>query len=134
MTDRRSFLTVAGFAAVAAGTGLSVSGCSSSASTPGAAPAELALPVADVPVGGGFIFKEADYVVTQPEAGTFRAFDKTCPHQGCPVTAITDGEIVCRCHNTHFSITDGSVIKGPSLKGLAEATATVSGERVIVTR
>ena len=36
----------------------------------------------DIPVGGGAVFAEQDIVVTQPEAGQFRAFSATCTHQG----------------------------------------------------
>ena len=36
---------------------------------------------AKVPVGGGVIRADADYVVTQPQEGTYKAFAKTCTHE-----------------------------------------------------
>ena len=131
MTDRRSFLTAAGLAAVAAGAGLGAAGCS----TPprGRAAVPVRVPIAQVPVGGGKILTEGRYVITQPTAGTFRAFDKDCPHQGCPVTKIQDAEIVCVCHNSRFTLADGRVTTGPSTSGLTPATATVEGDEVVIT-
>ena len=87
---------------------------------------------AEVPVGGGYILPDADYVVTQPEKGTYKAFSKLCTHQGCPVAQIVAKEIVCNCHGSHFSISDGSVLSGPAKKPLPEAKATVSGDQIVV--
>jgi Rieske Fe-S protein len=43
---------------------------------------------ADIPVGGGTVFKDEKVVVTQPEAGTFEAFTAVCTHQGCIVKEV----------------------------------------------
>lgn len=45
-------------------------------------------PSADIPVGGGTIFKDEKVVVTQPEEGTLRAFTAICTHQGCVVAEV----------------------------------------------
>ena len=74
----------------------------------------------------------ADYVVTQPDKGTYKAFSKICTHQGCAVSQIADSEIVCRCHGSHFSIKDGSVISGPAKASLPEAKTTVSGDKIVI--
>jgi Rieske Fe-S protein len=74
--------------------------------------------VADVPVGGGYI--GAEYVVTQPTAGTFKAFDKTCTHAGCDVSKVDAEVITCPCHNSTFSIKDGSPTGGPARQPLKE--------------
>jgi Rieske Fe-S protein len=87
---------------------------------------------AEVPVGGGFILPNADYVVTQPTKGSYKAFSKICTHQGCPVSAILNKEIVCKCHNSHFSIEDGSVVSGPAQKPLPAAKTTVSGDKIVI--
>ena len=87
---------------------------------------------ADVPVGGGVIMQNAGFVVTQPTAGTYKAFSSVCPHQGCPVSAITNGAIVCYCHGSQFSVKDGSVITGPARWGLAAATVTQSGDSLVI--
>ena len=88
---------------------------------------------ADVPVGGGVILDDADYVVTQPTKGTFKAFSKICTHQGCPVTKVENGLIGCPCHGSEFSVEDGSVKAGPAKKPLAESATTVLGSKVYVT-
>lgn len=75
---------------------------------------------ADIPVGGGKIFKAEKVVVTQPAEGEFKAFDAICTHKQCPVGSVSDGSIICPCHDSRFSITDGSVQSGPAKQGLAE--------------
>ena len=72
----------------------------------------------DIPVGGGEIFADQGVVVTQPTAGEFKAFGPICTHQGCPVTNVDGGTINCTCHNSRFSIEDGSVKAGPATKPL----------------
>jgi Rieske Fe-S protein len=84
---------------------------------------------ADVPEGGGVI--KGDYVITQPAAGTYKAFSKVCTHQGCDVNKIDGGVISCPCHGSEFSIEDGSVKGGPAPKGLPETKVKVSGKNVV---
>ncbi len=88
--------------------------------------------VADVPVGGGVVMQDAAYVVTQPTAGTFKAFSKICTHQGCPVSSVSNGHINCACHGSSFSATDGSVVSGPAKKALAETKVTLSGDSLVI--
>ncbi|MFI9638705.1 Rieske (2Fe-2S) protein [Micromonospora sp. NPDC051925] len=104
-------------------------GADGSSAAPGEqppAPAALAA-VADIPVGGGKIFKTEGVVVTQPTAGTIKAFSATCTHQGCTVTSVKDGTIVCGCHNSVFGIADGAVQSGPAGQPLAARAVTVDG-------
>lgn len=82
---------------------------------------------ADVPEGGGTIFKEHKVVVTQPAAGDYKAFSAICTHNGCPVTSVSKGTINCDCHGSKFDITDGSVRRGPATKPLKAAKVSVSG-------
>jgi Rieske Fe-S protein len=84
----------------------------------------------DIPEGGGKIFAEQKVVVTQPTAGTFKAFSAVCTHQGCAVTTVADGTINCPCHGSKFKIADGSVATGPATQPLAAANITVSGDSV----
>ncbi|MER6675391.1 Rieske (2Fe-2S) protein [Streptomyces sp. NPDC000983] len=85
---------------------------------------------ADVPEGGGRIVPEHKVVLTQPTAGTFKAFSFECTHQGCPVTGVSDGAITCPCHNSRFSIEDGSVQKGPATQPLPAKEVTVDGDEI----
>lgn len=100
-------------------------------SSPSAVPSVSAA-VADIPVGGGKIFADQLVVVTQPTEGDFKAFSATCTHQGCPVTQITDRQIVCPCHASHYSIEDGSVLSGPAPRPLPEYPVKTEGDQVVV--
>jgi len=95
----------------------------------------LSVATADVPVGGGTIVTDADenvFVVTQPAEGEFKAFSGICTHQKCPVTEVAGDEIVCNCHGSRYAVADGSVVNGPAPQPLAEVTATVDGDQVVV--
>lgn len=128
--SRRALLVSTGLAAAAIG----LSGCQNSPSgAPSTAPTgKVTVKVSDVPVGGGLILTDGPYVVTQPAAGTYKAFAKACTHQGCPVSRITGADIVCDCHGSKFSINDGSVTAGPASTPLPAATVAVSGDSITV--
>ena len=102
-----------------------------SAST-AAAPKGPSVATSKVPVGGGVILEDADYVVTQPSKGKYKAFSKICTHQGCPVASVNDGVIHCDCHGSEYSIEDGSVTNPPAPKPLAKAKTTVFEDKVYV--
>ena len=148
--DRRAVLQVGGLVAV----GGVIAACSSSSSdVPSSTPSSSAVaspattsapsagggagsvaltPVADVPVGGGVILPDAAVVVTQPAAGTIKGFSAICTHQGCLVGSVVDNEIICPCHGSKFSATDGSVITGPATQPLAAAPVSVNGGDVVL--
>lgn len=141
---RRSVLAGAcGTCAVAlAGCGAAITGLPAPAAAPAPSvePAPVAPPAAkpkaalastaDVPVGGGTIIAAQKLVVTQPQAGTFKAFSAVCTHQGCAVTTVRDGAINCPCHDSNFDITDGSVLSGPATKALPAKRIKVSGKSI----
>jgi Rieske Fe-S protein len=158
--NRRTVLA-AGGAATASAAMLAVAGCATySSSSPGPAPANpnttgaasppaqgagdtAEAPAAEggtvlgaasgVPVGGGKIFEDQAVVVTQPTAGTFHAFSAICTHQGCTVDSVAGGTINCPCHGSKFSVTDGSVAKGPAKKPLAAKQVSADGGQLRVT-
>ncbi|MFG3026011.1 Rieske (2Fe-2S) protein [Streptomyces sp. NPDC048254] len=105
------------------------SGGSTDTSTAAAGGSALAK-TSDIPEGGGTIYKDQAVVVTQPAAGTYKAFSTKCPHAGCAVASIANGAIVCPCHGSEFAIADGSVKKGPATTGLTAANITVSGDQI----
>ncbi|SHN47830.1 Rieske (2Fe-2S) protein [Cryptosporangium aurantiacum] len=103
---------------------------SAAAPTDGAAPAADALAqTSDIPVGGGKIFEAEGVVITQPEAGTFKAFSNVCTHQGCKVNKV-ETTIDCPCHASKFSISDGSPTAGPAKKALPEKQLNVDGDAI----
>lgn len=86
---------------------------------------------ADIPVGSGKIFPDAQTVITQPKKGQFRAFSAVCTHQGCIVNAVTN-TINCPCHGSKYSITDGSVVNPPATQPLAPKMIKISGDKLVV--
>lgn len=98
----------------------------------GGGPAGVLTTTDDIPVGGGTVFGDRDVVVTQPEAGEFRAFSATCTHQGCTVGEVSDGTINCPCHGSKFAVADGSVVDGPAGKPLPERDISVNGKDILL--
>ncbi|MBJ7339139.1 Rieske (2Fe-2S) protein [Mycolicibacterium sp.] len=131
---RRAVVVGAGLGALVT----AVAACSSSGTTPQASseaasstPAPAGTPlakVADVPVGSGVILEEV--VITQPTAGDFKGFSSVCPHQGCNVSKITDGKIICPCHNSEFNL-DGTVAQGPAKQPLEAKPVSVRGDSIV---
>lgn len=111
------------------------SAASASAEATSAAPTSaggFTVPTSEIPVGGGKIFKNKELVVTQPTAGSFKAFSAVCPHQGCIVYQIDNKKIICPCHASMFDIATGAVLSGPAQTGLAPEQASVAGGSVTV--
>ncbi|MYW17808.1 Rieske 2Fe-2S domain-containing protein [Streptomyces sp. SID486] len=129
---RRTVVAAAGAAGLAAALTACGSGDGSSGGgDTGSGPAGTALAkTADIPEGGGKVFKDQGVVVTQPAAGTYKAFSAKCTHQGCAVSSVANGVIVCPCHGSQFSAEDGSVRKGPATQPLAGAKIAVSGDEI----
>ncbi|MDF3291694.1 Rieske (2Fe-2S) protein [Streptomyces silvisoli] len=84
----------------------------------------------EIPQGGGKVFPDKQVVVTQPTAGTYKAFTAVCTHQGCTVNQVKNGTIDCPCHGSKFHIADGSVAEGPATQPLAPTKITVEGGSV----
>ena len=133
MSDTTRRAVLAGAAGVTAVTVLAACGdddSGTSSSTSAAAGGVLAKK-ADVPVGGGKIVSDGGgVVITQPAAGTFKAFSAICTHQNCVVAEVVNGSIICKCHGSKFSAADGSVTTGPATKALAEKKLKIDGEDI----
>ncbi|MFH8747610.1 Rieske (2Fe-2S) protein [Streptomyces rimosus] len=97
------------------------------ASKGGGAAGDVLAKTADIPEGGGKVFKDRKVVVTQPAAGEFKAFSAVCRHQGCLVNEVVGGTINCPCHGSKYAIDDGSVRHGPATQGLPSAKVSVEG-------
>lgn len=155
LTDRRGVLRVAGVvvgagalaacssppvptapadsssAAATSSSGAS-SGSSTAATSEATSAAAGGTPTSEIPVGGGKVFADTKTVVTQPAAGTFKAFDAVCPHQGCTVGSVEGGQIICPCHQSHFDATTGDRVSGPAPTGLTAKSITVTGDTFTV--
>ncbi|MFF9139043.1 Rieske (2Fe-2S) protein [Streptomyces albogriseolus] len=137
---RRTVVAAAG----AAGLAVALTACGGSDDDASAAPAQSGgaaddtangggtplASTADIPEGGGKVFADQKVVVVQPSAGEFKAYSATCTHQGCAVKSVSDGLINCPCHNSNFSVADGSVSSGPATKPLPEVGITVDGDSI----
>lgn len=110
-------------------TGPAGGGEQSASAPPPAGPPPLAT-LSSIPVGGGRIFGDQKVVVTQPQAGTVKAFSTTCTHAGCEVTAVAGGTINCPCHGSKFAIADGSVAGGPAPSPLPAVGVRVDGDAI----
>ena len=71
-------------------------------------------------------------IVSQPQEGTFKAFSSTCTHQGCQVNVQGGAKIVCPCHNSQFSLSDGAAQGGPAEKPLESYKVEVKNGRIWV--
>jgi nitrite reductase/ring-hydroxylating ferredoxin subunit len=100
------------------------------ATSEGGAAASGLASTSDIPVGGGKIFADEEVVIVQPTEGEFLGWSTTCTHQGCAVGSVEDGSIVCPCHNSLFSIEDGSPTSGPASAPLEEIALTVTGDQI----
>ena len=87
----------------------------------------------DVPLNGGTILQAQQIVVTQPQAGTYKAFSAICTHEGCLVTSVASNVIQCPCHGAQFSAVDGAVESGPAQQPLPSVALTVSGDTITLT-
>jgi Rieske Fe-S protein len=119
--DRRRFLGAAGCAAllVAGGEWLARGGDA-------AAPLTLApRDVAGLAPGDTRTVAAADgnaALVVRLSANEVVAFDRRCPHLGCPVVwSAANGRFECPCHHAAFDARSGRVLFGPPRRGLTPA-------------
>ncbi len=141
---RRSALTGAVIAAVAAVAGFVVARNSAAAQAkPGAAAANgygpstsggsggVRLAALDqVPAGGGLVVAKSDIVLVRNASGGVDGFSATCTHQGCQVSAVQDGKILCPCHGSVFDATTGAVVSGPAGRPLPKVAVVVRTDEV----
>ena len=146
-SNRRALLACADAACAAVLAGCSrynsgngiAGGQSASAGSSSAAPASAAgsngsavlASTTDIPVGGGKILAGPKIVITQPKAGSFKAFTAVCTHLGCTVGSVSGGTINCPCHGSKFSVTNGSVVNGPASSPLAPVSIKVQGTSIV---
>jgi len=146
--NRRAVL---GGVVVIGATGLVTAACGSSTSAPSAGAtnstagsgtptpatstgAQVLGQASSVPVGGGAIFPDQKVVVTQPTAGQYLGFSSLCTHQGCQVTSVQDGFIVCPCHDSMFAIATGDPTPdSPANRPLAKVDVAVKNGNIVST-
>ncbi|MBX9426536.1 Rieske (2Fe-2S) protein [Streptomyces lateritius] len=127
---RRTVVAAAGSAGLAAALAACGGGTDDKNTTPEGTESAALARTGDIPVGGGKIFADKGLVITQPKAGEFKAFSSKCTHQGCAVSSVRDGVIVCPCHQSHFDMSDGSVKSGPATAPLPPEPIQVVGDEI----
>lgn len=108
-------------------------GTTAAANGYGAAPTTAGRRLADlddVPLQGGFVVEEADVVLTRDDTGEVRGFSSTCTHQGCTVSSVHGGVIVCPCHDSRFDARTGAPLAGPAARALAGVPVAVRDNAV----
>lgn len=126
--DRRRFLGIAGCAAVLAAAGEWFGE---------RAEADLRTsPDITVPNATALVPGEAQEVtavdgraalVVKLDDGEVVAFDRRCPHLGCPVLwSKQHGRFECPCHHAAFDARTGHVLFGPPRHGLTRANVTMA--------
>lgn len=134
--SRRSALRGAAVAGVAAVVGFVVArasragaprpGTAANAYGPGAPSGERELARLDqVPSGGGAVVADDKVVLTRGTDDVVHGFSAICTHQGCPVSSVAAGAIVCPCHGSRFDATTGAVVTGPATRPLPPVTVVV---------
>lgn len=103
-----------------------------SASSSAAVPDGVKVPKSQIPEGSGIVLDNADYVVTQPSQGVYKAFTKRCTHQGNPLGSVEGTNIICPFHGSKFSIVDGSVTAPPATESLEEFKVVEAGSDIVI--
>ena len=72
-------------------------------------------------------------MVVRLAADTYAAFDRRCPHLGCPVLwSAARARLECPCHAAVFNARDGSVLAGPPRHGLQPLVLERRGNKMWV--
>lgn len=109
-------------------------GAAPGSAAPGGSAGSGGTPLSSIPVGSGVVVNGSSgpVVVTQPSAGTVKAFSAVCPHQGTTVNPPQGQTIRCPRHGSEFNPTTGAVQKGPAQRGLTEVPTRVVDGNVVL--
>jgi cytochrome b6-f complex iron-sulfur subunit len=112
-------------------------GATTTAGTGGGSNTALAR-LSDVPVGGGILVDgpSGKVLLVQRTAGTVKAYDPTCTHMQFTVSPPQGDTIRCDNpgpnHGSQFSVSDGSVTRGPATRPLATIAVRVSSDSIVL--
>jgi len=94
----------------------------------------LAATTTDLPVGSGKVVAmgSSPVIVVNTDAGV-KAYSAVCTHLGCIVMYdSTNSQIVCPCHDGHFSPASGAVTSGPPPQPLPPITVAVEKDQIFL--
>ena len=86
--------------------------------------------VNQVPDGGALVVSDQQIVLVR-SGDEVRAFSAQCTHQGCLLSGLRDGLLVCPCHGSSFDPATGDVVSGPARSALAPVSVAVSDGSVV---
>ncbi|AMR27708.1 hypothetical protein A0257_11780 [Hymenobacter psoromatis] len=143
--NRKDFMQLFGLGAASLLASACLGGCGNSAGsnpTPVAAAtgvnltvdltATTSAPLNDATLGYIYVDSRA-IIVAKTTAGTYLAFQASCPHQGTSVYFNpSQNRFICPNHNAIFNLS-GGVVSGPSPGGLRQYTVAQSGNILTIT-
>ena len=92
--------------------------------------------VGEIPVGGVKLFqypREGEQcILVRIERDAYVAYSQKCTHLSCAVFYSQEtGDLVCPCHEGHFSVPDGSVLQGPPTRPLPAVQLERRGDQLV---
>ncbi len=101
-----------------------------------ALPARVIANIADVPVNGVKLFRyptpDDPCILVRLNADTFVAYSQKCTHLSCAVHYVRESaQLVCPCHEGHFSARTGQVLQGPPPRPLPRILLRRDGAQLL---
>jgi Rieske Fe-S protein len=92
--------------------------------------------VGEIPVGGVKLFQYPrggeQCILVRVDEDAYAAYSQKCTHLSCAVFYSQQSrELVCPCHEGHFSVRDGSVLQGPPTRPLPAVTLERRGQQLV---
>jgi nitrite reductase/ring-hydroxylating ferredoxin subunit len=92
--------------------------------------------VGEIPVGGVKLFEYPHVgeqcILVRVDEEAYVAYSQKCTHLSCAVYySQKSKDLVCPCHEGHFSIRDGSVLQGPPTRPLPSVTLERRGHELV---
>jgi Rieske Fe-S protein len=81
--------------------------------------------------GSGLILSKALIVLVREPDGSIRGFSAVCTHQGCTVSSVQNGVIMCPCHGSQYNARTGAVVGGPAPRALPSVPVVVRSGAVV---
>ena len=102
----------------------------------GASPVMTVARVGEIPVGGVKLFQyphEGEQcILVRIDDNAYAAYSQKCTHLSCAVFYSKESrELICPCHEGHFSVRDGSVLQGPPTRPLPAVKLERRGEQLV---
>lgn len=93
----------------------------------------------EIPVGSVKLFQypsaQEQCILVRTGADSYVAYSQKCTHLSCAVYYSREqNELICPCHNGHFSVRDGSVLQGPPTRPLPRVVLERHGDELVAIR